>query len=60
LDPLTIQERLMNVMVAEAKAVVRDGVVASEEDVDVAMIFGTGFPPVRGGLVKWARDTGVW
>lgn len=55
-----IQERLMAVMVAEAKEVLRAGIVASDEDIDVAMIFGTGFPPFRGGLVKWARDTGVW
>lgn len=60
LDALAIQERLMAVMLAEAKAVLRDGIVASEDDIDVAMIFGTGFPPFRGGLVKWARDTGVW
>jgi len=60
MDANVIQERLMGVMVAEAKEVMRAGIVATEDDIDVAMIFGTGFPPFRGGLVKWARDTGVW
>ncbi|MEI6084508.1 MAG: 3-hydroxyacyl-CoA dehydrogenase NAD-binding domain-containing protein [Verrucomicrobiota bacterium] len=60
MDANAIQDRLMGVMVAEAKEVLRAGIVASEDDIDVAMIFGTGFPPFRGGLVKWARDTGVW
>ncbi len=55
-----IQKRLMAVMIAEAKRCVEEKVVASEDDVDVGMIFGTGFPPFRGGLVKWARDAGVW
>jgi len=55
-----IQKRLMNAMVAEAKLCLQEGVVATEDDIDVGMIFGAGFPPFRGGLVKWARDTGVW
>jgi len=55
-----VQKRLMAVMIAEAKRCLGEQVVASEDDVDVGMIFGTGFPPFRGGLVKWARDTGVW
>jgi 3-hydroxyacyl-CoA dehydrogenase/enoyl-CoA hydratase/3-hydroxybutyryl-CoA epimerase len=27
--------------------------------VDLAMIMGTGFPPFRGGLLRWADDVGV-
>ena len=55
-----IQKRLMNAMVGEAKLCMKEGIVADEDDIDVGLIFGTGFPPFRGGLVKWARDTGVW
>jgi 3-hydroxyacyl-CoA dehydrogenase/enoyl-CoA hydratase/3-hydroxybutyryl-CoA epimerase len=55
-----IQERLMRAMVAEAKLCLEDAIVASEDDIDVATVFGCGFPAFRGGLVKWARDTGVW
>jgi 3-hydroxyacyl-CoA dehydrogenase/enoyl-CoA hydratase/3-hydroxybutyryl-CoA epimerase len=55
-----IQSRLMGVMVAEAKRCLAEEVVAVEDDVDVGMIFGTGFPPFRGGLVKYAQDAGLW
>ena len=55
-----IQRRLMRVMIEEAKLCLSDGVVATEDDIDTGMIFGTGFPPFRGGLVKYARDTGMW
>jgi 3-hydroxyacyl-CoA dehydrogenase/enoyl-CoA hydratase/3-hydroxybutyryl-CoA epimerase len=55
-----IQRRLLNVMIHEAKLCLSEGVVASEDDIDVGMIFGTGFPPLRGGLVKYAHDTGIW
>jgi len=55
-----IQRRLLDVMVQEAKRCLSEGVVASEDDIDVGVIFGTGFPPFRGGLVKYARDAGIW
>jgi 3-hydroxyacyl-CoA dehydrogenase/enoyl-CoA hydratase/3-hydroxybutyryl-CoA epimerase len=55
-----IQSRLMNVMIAEAHRCVTERVVEREDDIDVALIFGLGFPPFRGGLVKWARDAGLW
>ena len=55
-----VQRRLLAVMVQEAKLCLSEGVVASEDDIDVGMIFGTGFPPFRGGLVKYARDSGMW
>jgi 3-hydroxyacyl-CoA dehydrogenase/enoyl-CoA hydratase/3-hydroxybutyryl-CoA epimerase len=60
LNPAEIQTRLLGVMINEAKRCLSEGVVASEDDVDVGMIFGTGFPPFRGGLVKYARDVGKW
>lgn len=55
-----IQRRLMGVMIAEAKRCLQDHVVETEDDIDVGMIFGTGFPPFRGGLVKYARDASLW
>ena len=60
LSPAEIQARLLGVMISEAKRCLSEGVVASEDDIDVGMIFGTGFPPFRGGLVKYARDAGKW
>jgi 3-hydroxyacyl-CoA dehydrogenase/enoyl-CoA hydratase/3-hydroxybutyryl-CoA epimerase len=60
LSPAEVQTRLLGVMINEAKRCLSEGVVASEDDIDVGMIFGTGFPPFRGGLVKYARDSGKW
>ena len=55
-----IQNHLLRVMINEAKVCLQEGVVAGEDDLDVGMIFGTGFPPFRGGLVKYAKDAGLW
>lgn len=38
-------------MMFEARRALNEGIVASEEEADLAMIYGTGFPPFRGGLV---------
>jgi len=34
-------------------------VVARPEDVDLAMVLGTGFPPFRGGLLRYADSVGI-
>ena len=33
--------------------------VASANDVDLAMVLGIGFPPFRGGLLRWADTRGA-
>jgi len=50
----TIQERCILVMINEAARALEDGIVSSPGDVDLAMITGTGFPPFRGGLLRYA------
>ncbi|MCO5114446.1 MAG: 3-hydroxyacyl-CoA dehydrogenase NAD-binding domain-containing protein [Bdellovibrionaceae bacterium] len=53
-------DRGVYAMVNEAAlALLEDKIVESAEEVDVAMIFGTGFPPFRGGLLKYADSVGV-
>jgi 3-hydroxyacyl-CoA dehydrogenase/enoyl-CoA hydratase/3-hydroxybutyryl-CoA epimerase/3-hydroxyacyl-CoA dehydrogenase/enoyl-CoA hydratase/3-hydroxybutyryl-CoA epimerase/enoyl-CoA isomerase len=54
-----ITDRLFLPMLLEAARVLEDGVAASARDVDLAMIFGTGFPPFRGGLLFWADSLGA-
>lgn len=54
-----IRDRCVLAMVNEAARVLDDGIVASAADVDLAMITGTGFPPFRGGLLRWADSLGV-
>ena len=46
-------------MINEAvRALVDDRIVEKAEEVDLAMIMGTGFPPFRGGLMKYADSLG--
>jgi 3-hydroxyacyl-CoA dehydrogenase/enoyl-CoA hydratase/3-hydroxybutyryl-CoA epimerase len=59
LDPVEAVERALSLMVAEAARALDEGIVASPEDVDLAMVMGTGFPPFRGGLLRYADERGV-
>jgi 3-hydroxyacyl-CoA dehydrogenase/enoyl-CoA hydratase/3-hydroxybutyryl-CoA epimerase len=49
-----LPERLVLPMVNEAARCLMEGIVASPADVDLALILGTGFPPFRGGLLRYA------
>ena len=49
-----IVNRLMLAMINEAARVLEEGVIGSASAVDLAMIMGTGFPPFRGGLLRYA------
>ena len=53
-----LAERMLLAMVAEARRALAEGVVASPRDVDLATVFGIGFPPFRGGLMRWAESLG--
>jgi len=58
-DEQEIIDRTVLVMVNEAARVLEDGIVATAGDVDLGMITGTGFPPFRGGLLRWADSLGL-
>ncbi len=49
-----IRSRLVLAMLNEAARALEAGIVARASDVDLAMIMGTGFPPFRGGLLRFA------
>ena len=49
----------MLIMVNEAARCLDEGVVKNAQHLDVAMIFGTGFPPFLGGLLKYADSYGI-
>lgn len=59
LSPSDIQQRLILPMINEAAFCLADGIVASPAKLDLAMIFGTGFPPFRGGLCAHADSLGA-
>ncbi len=54
-----IVDRLTLPMVNEAARCLEEGIASSAADVDLAMILGTGFPPFRGGLCRWADTQGA-
>ncbi len=51
--------RMINRMLNECAACLREGVVDDIGLLDGGMIFGTGFAPFRGGPMKYAQDKGV-
>ena len=51
--------RMVFVMINEASRILDEGVAASAADIDLAMIMGTGFPPFRGGLLRYADRIGI-
>ncbi|HET9794945.1 MAG TPA: 3-hydroxyacyl-CoA dehydrogenase NAD-binding domain-containing protein [Thermoanaerobaculia bacterium] len=59
LPPEVIEARLLMPMINEAAFCLEDRIVESAEKLDLAMIFGTGFPPFRGGLLQYADDLGA-
>ena len=59
LPPEVLQARLLMPMVNEAAFCLEEGIVPSAAKLDLAMIFGTGFPPFRGGLLRYADDLGI-
>ena len=57
--PEEIKNRLIDAMVNEAALALDERVVDRPEDVDLAMVMGTGFPPFRGGLLRFADASGI-
>jgi 3-hydroxyacyl-CoA dehydrogenase/enoyl-CoA hydratase/3-hydroxybutyryl-CoA epimerase len=58
-DEMETQMRLFLPMVNEAAYIFADRIVDKAATVDIGMIYGTGFPPFRGGLCKWADQEGL-
>lgn len=54
-----LQMRLFLPMINEAAMILKDGIVTTAADVDLGLIFGIGFPPFRGGLLRYADSEGL-
>jgi len=54
-----IVQRLVYPLVDEAFRCLAEGVVAGEEDLDLGLVLGIGFPPFRGGVARYARSEGL-
>jgi len=59
MDEMVIQMRLFLPMVNEAAYIFADRIVDKASTVDIGMIYGTGFPPFKGGLLRWADQEGL-
>jgi len=54
-----ILDRCVLPMINEASRCLEEKIVASADELDLAMIMGTGFPPFRGGLLHYADHIGA-
>jgi 3-hydroxyacyl-CoA dehydrogenase/enoyl-CoA hydratase/carnithine racemase len=57
------KEKIADAMLAlginEAALMVEEGICDRPQDMDLAMIYGTGFPPYRGGILRYADKWGL-
>jgi len=57
--PEELTDRLFLPMLTEASRVLMENIVREPADVDMGLILGIGFPPFRGGLLRWADSLGM-
>ena len=58
-DEKAVVERMVLAMINEASLILDEKIVGSAGELDLAMIMGTGFPPFRGGLLRYADSMGL-
>ena len=54
-----ISMRMMLPMIFEAIRCLSEGIVSSAEEADIAFVYGTGFPPFRGGIFHYVDTFGL-
>jgi 3-hydroxyacyl-CoA dehydrogenase / enoyl-CoA hydratase / 3-hydroxybutyryl-CoA epimerase / enoyl-CoA isomerase len=59
MDEPEITDRLFFPMLLEATRVLEEGIVREPGDVDMGLILGIGFPPFRGGILRWCDTVGA-
>ncbi len=57
--PEDLVDRLFFPMLLEATRVLEEGIVREPADVDMGVILGIGFPPFRGGILRWCDSEGA-
>ncbi|ELJ8615863.1 fatty acid oxidation complex subunit alpha FadB [Vibrio cholerae] len=58
-DPQTIIERTMIPMINEVVLCLEEGIIASAQEADMALVYGLGFPPFRGGVFRYLDTIGI-
>ncbi len=51
--------RMMVPMATELARCLEEDIVASAPEADMALVYGLGFPPFRGGLFRWIDEVGI-
>jgi 3-hydroxyacyl-CoA dehydrogenase/enoyl-CoA hydratase/carnithine racemase len=54
-----IVDAMLALAINEAALMIEEGVCDRPQDMDLAMIYGTGFPPYRGGILRYADKWGI-
>lgn len=54
-----IVDRLFLPMLVEATRLLSESIVRDPSDIDMGLILGTGFPPFRGGILRFADQEGM-
>ncbi len=55
-----IVERLVYALVNEGAKILEEGIAAKAGDIDMVYLFGYGFPPFRGGPMRYADEVGAF
>lgn len=58
-SPEEMTDRLFLPMLFEASRALEDGIARDPADVDMGLILGIGFPPFRGGILRWCDSEGA-
>lgn len=59
IDASVIQQRCWMAMLNECAYCLQEGIVENPRDIDIGVIFGLGFPPFRGGVLRYADSVGL-
>ena len=54
-----IETRMMLPMAIEMARCLEEGIVETPAEADLALLYGVGFPPFRGGIFRWMDTLGL-
>ncbi len=59
MSQMEMSDRVMLLMINEAARCLQEKIVSRPDYLDMALIMGVGFPPFRGGLLRYADSLGI-